>query len=101
MLTDDLSAFIFSLILFISVIKLITNSVVLSRIITGWFLFQNVFLVIMVQAAILIARVRTMEFAIGFLEAVSASQATMEETVNMVNQENESGHIMVFISFKL
>lgn len=44
---------------------------------------KNVFLVIMVQAAILIARVRTMEFAIGFLEAVSASQATMEETVNM------------------
>ena len=54
-----------------------------------WFLFQNVFLVIMVQAAILIARVRTMEFAIGFLEDVNASLVTMEETVSMVNRENE------------
>lgn len=44
---------------------------------------KNVFLVIMVQAAILIARVRTMEFAIGFLEDVNASLVTMEETVSM------------------
>lgn len=50
---------------------------------------KNVFLVIMVQAAILIARVRTMEFAIGFLEDVNASLVTMEETVSMVNRENE------------
>ncbi|KAB0402934.1 hypothetical protein E2I00_003068, partial [Balaenoptera physalus] len=43
----------------------------------------NVFLVIMVWAAILIASVRTVEFATGFLEAVSASQVIMEETANM------------------
>lgn len=34
------------------------------------------------QAAILIARVRTMEFAVGFLEDVNASLVTTEETVN-------------------
>lgn len=43
---------------------------------------KNVPLGIMAQAAILIARVRTMEFATGFLEAVSASKVTMEEFVN-------------------
>ena len=41
------------------------------------------------QAAILIARVRTMEFAVGFLEDVNASLVTTEETVNTVNRENE------------
>ena len=40
----------------------------------------------MTQAAILTAHVRTTEFAIGFLETVSAS---MEETVNVVNRDNE------------
>ncbi|KAJ8797712.1 hypothetical protein J1605_017138, partial [Eschrichtius robustus] len=44
---------------------------------------KNVFLVIMVWAAILIASVRTVEFATGFLEAASASQVIMEETANM------------------
>ena len=43
----------------------------------------------MVWAAILIASVRTVEFATGFPEAASASQVIMEETANMVNQENE------------
>lgn len=55
----------------------------------GWFLFQNVPLGILAQTALLIAPVRTMEFATGFLEAVSASKVTMEETVNMVSRENE------------
>ncbi|XP_023609681.1 multiple epidermal growth factor-like domains protein 6 [Myotis lucifugus] len=44
---------------------------------------KNVPLGIMAQAAILIAPVRTVEFATGFLEAVSASKVTMDETVNM------------------
>lgn len=55
----------------------------------GWFLFQNVPLGTMAQAAILLAPVRTVEFATGFLEAVSASKVTMGETVNMVSGENE------------
>lgn len=42
----------------------------------------------MAQAAILIAHVRTVEFATGFLEGVSASKVTMEESVNTVNREN-------------
>lgn len=41
----------------------------------------------MAQAAILIARVRTVEFAAGFLEAANASKGTMEETVNTVNRK--------------
>lgn len=41
----------------------------------------------MAQAAVLIVRVRTVEFAAGFLEAASASRGTMEETVNMVNRK--------------
>lgn len=49
--------------------------------------FQNVPLGTMAQAAILIVRVRTVEFAAGFLEAASASRGTMEETVNMVNRK--------------
>lgn len=54
-----------------------------------WFFFQNVFLVTMLWSAILTASVRTVEFAAGFLETVSASQVIMEETANMINQENE------------
>lgn len=44
---------------------------------------KNVPLDILAQAALLIAPVGTVEFATGFLEAVSASKVTMEETVNM------------------
>lgn len=43
----------------------------------------------MAHAAILTASVIRMEFATGFLEAVGAFKITMEETVNMVNRENE------------
>lgn len=43
----------------------------------------------MLWSAILTASVRTVEFAAGFLETVSASQVIMEETANMINQENE------------
>ena len=46
------------------------------------------FLVIMAQAAILIAHVRTMESAVGFLKAVSAFKVPTEGTVNMVNRDN-------------
>lgn len=44
---------------------------------------KNVLLVIMAQVAISVAYVRTMEFATGFLEAVTAPEVTMDATVNM------------------
>ncbi|CAK7298661.1 hypothetical protein VULLAG_LOCUS7036 [Vulpes lagopus] len=43
----------------------------------------------MAHAAILIAYAKTVEFAIGFVETVSASKVTTEGTVNMVNRDNE------------
>ncbi|KAG8511527.1 Multiple epidermal growth factor-like domains protein 6, partial [Galemys pyrenaicus] len=60
------------------------------------FVFQNVLLVIMAQPAILIAHVRTMEFVTDFLEAASASKATMEETVNMKKGRVVSENDQVF-----
>lgn len=55
----------------------------------GWFLFQNALLVIMAQAAILIVHVRTMEFAMDFLDAVGIAKFPTEGTVNMVNRDNK------------
>lgn len=63
------------------------------------FVFQNVLLVIMTQSAILTADVRTMEFAIGFLEAVPPSLPW--KGLRMQKTEIMSGHVKVLTSIKL
>lgn len=50
----------------------------------------------MAQVAISVAHVRTMEFATGFLEAVTAPEVTMDEIVNMVNREDKSAYYSAY-----